>query len=1079
MSKPKFFVPAFLVAIAFMVLLGGCSREAKKTRFLERADAYFNSGEYEKARIEYLNVLKLEPVNPRAIRQLGYMWQEQGVPVQAYNYLLKAHELKPNDDEILTKLGLVYLAIGEVNKAHEAAVEVLARNQVFDDAMLLLAETAAAPDLAAGAQQWLDRIRPKATSRPGFHLAIAQMQMRAGDLPGAMSATRQALQLDPKSALAHMVMADLSRSQSNVVQVEVLLNAGKEYKLAAELAPMRSFIRLKYAQFKATSGDLSEAKRFLNELTAKAPDYLPALSLLAEIAFSEKEYDECIRLAQRVVDVDQSNFRTRQLLAQSKLTKGKTIQGVQDLETLNNLYPKTPQAKYQLALAYLQTTNIDRAEALLEQAVRLNTDFTEALILNANLKLRKGDAATAVASMLELVKKHPEAMPAHVVLVDGYRLLRQPEEAMRVLRGMLFSFPRSPQPAFMLGMYLREQGKNSEARTYLEKASALAPDDLKILYELVDLDIVQENYELPLTRLRKEIQSHPDMAGLRFLEGRVYRAKGDMAQAVASLKKALELDPGFVSAYQLLATTYVSAEEIDKAINQLELLVASKPNDLGTLMLLGTIHEKAKNYEKARQVYEKLLAINGLFVPALNNLSYIYAERLGQVDKGHDLARKAKSLAPGNVYVMDTLGWILFKRKEYQEAMNLLQEGASMSPSDPVIQYHLGLARYMMGQAEPAKLAFQRSLASQEQFEGADEARRYISLLSSGAGSSNEGSVAEIEGMIKANPNDVVARSRLAELYKNLGQSDKAAKMYEEVIRLSPQNSLAMVKLAGLYEGPLQDHSKALELVKRARVLSPNDTEASHLLGKLAFRSGDHSYSYNLLRDTASRQTNSMQLFFDLGWAAYSMGRVAEAKLAMQRCLALTQKTTQADSAKQFLNMIGVYEGSNSQLQSEPAVTELLKTTPNHAPALMALGQIQLKRGAISEAINSFEKALNIFPNFSPAKKQLASLYAGIPGKEDKAFELAMSVRAALPGDVDMAKTLGKLSHGRKDYRYAVTLLQEALRGNPNDAESSYFLGVSFYRLNDIQAANAALRKALAGGLAEPMASEARSLIIE
>ena len=1097
MDKLKQVCVALFTAMVVSVLLAGCSADAKKARHLERADGYFKSGDYEKAKIEYLNVLRLEPMNPRAIRQTGFMLHEQGAPISAYRFLLKAAEQNPQDAEITIKLGFTQMALGEVKKAQEAATAVLTRDPSNEEALLLLADAAVAPELITIAAQWLEQVRAKAGSKAAFHLALAQVALRKRDLPGAEASLRQAVTIEPKSSLARMAMGDWYRAKTNLAQAE------SEFKAAMDAAPPRSPAPLKYAELKANAGGAEEAKKILNEVTKKTPDYLPAWGLLAQLAFAEKKYDDCITISERILNADQANFRSRQLLAQAKMAKGQTAQAIQELESLNTLFPKSPQARFQLAVAYLQTTNIDRAGAALEQAISLNTNFTEAIVLQARLKLSKGDAAGVVSSMLGLVKRQPDAKAAYVLLADGYRMLRRPEDAIAVLRGLAKSSPQDSQPLFLLGMMLREQGKNPEARGYFETALALAPDNLPILYQLVDLDILNKNYQASLTRLQAEIQRRPAAGGLRFLEARVYRAQGDLVRAEESLKKTIELDPNFVSAYQLLATTYVSGQKLGKATEQLESLLSNKPRDISSLMLLGTIYEQAKDFDKARDTYEKLLVVNNQFVPALNNLAYLHAERFGNLQKGHDLARKARTLDPEDSrgYVADTLGWILYKRKDYQEAVMLLQESASKSPAMPEIQYHLGMAHYIMGQTEPAKLAFQRALVSPDSFQGKEEVQRHLALLGVATGTAGGGSgaglgtvpkanpedvlplrggaVAELETVLKANPDDVLTRMRLAELHEQQGAPEEAAKRYEEILRINPQSVSAMMKLARLKAGPLRDRDKAMTLVKRARELAPNDMEATHLLGKLVFLSGDHSYAYSLLRETSARLTTDAELYYDLGWAAYSMGLIPEANQAMQRSLSIAPQNPQADAAKWFLMMTAVSETSKDLPQTEPRVKELLKADPAHAPALMALGQIHLQRGESSPAIDAFEKVLARFPKLAPAQKYLAALYAQTPGKEAKAYELATSARAVLRNDPGLAKTLGRLSYGRKEYRYAVTLLEEGLRGGPQDAPSLFLLGMSHYQLKDAAAGAAALQKALAAGLAEPSAAEARRVLAE
>src|SRR6185295_3295871 len=80
MQNKHRYLPVSLVALLIVVSGIGCSREAKKNRYLERANRYFQAEQYEKAEIEYLNVLRLNPQNPVAVTGLGLICFEQGRP---------------------------------------------------------------------------------------------------------------------------------------------------------------------------------------------------------------------------------------------------------------------------------------------------------------------------------------------------------------------------------------------------------------------------------------------------------------------------------------------------------------------------------------------------------------------------------------------------------------------------------------------------------------------------------------------------------------------------------------------------------------------------------------------------------------------------------------------------------------------------------------------------------------------------------------------------------------------------------------------------------------------------------------
>ena len=78
MQALKAIVPAVMAISLVAATIAGCHLPGKTSRVMERADRYFKAGEYDKARIEYLNVLKLDRTNRSAIRQLGVIYFEEG-----------------------------------------------------------------------------------------------------------------------------------------------------------------------------------------------------------------------------------------------------------------------------------------------------------------------------------------------------------------------------------------------------------------------------------------------------------------------------------------------------------------------------------------------------------------------------------------------------------------------------------------------------------------------------------------------------------------------------------------------------------------------------------------------------------------------------------------------------------------------------------------------------------------------------------------------------------------------------------------------------------------------------------------
>jgi tetratricopeptide (TPR) repeat protein len=1053
-----------------MVAVIGCTAEAKKSRLLSRADRYFDSGDYDKAKIEYLNVLRADPQNATAIQRLGSIWYQQGAPLRAAPFLLKVRELVPDDIDSRTKLASVFLAAGQFEEARKESLAILERSPAQEKAMLLLAEASRSQQELDDAEQRL--LGLNASDKAGFHLARAGLALRKNDRVAAVSSVKRALSLDPNSVEAHLALAKLYWLEND------LTNADREFKAAAELAPPRSVARLIYADFKVRTGAKDEAKVLLREIARDASDSLPAWRMLAQIAFAEKHLDESLTFIENILFRDPVNIEAHLLQAQVWLSKGETKKAIESLERLNTAYPNFPPIKYNLARAYLQNNTAAQAAVVLNQLIATNPENTEAVLLLGEANLRSGNAQQVVASMLDLLKKRPGLAPAQVLLAKAYQSLGRLDDATAVFREQTKASPQSSQPYLFLGLILRQQNKIDEAQEAFENAQRLAPDNALAVTQLVDLDIQSGGFDAALQRVHAALQKAPQSPAAHFLEGKVYAAQGRWDSAEAALLKTLELDPNYSSAYHLLISTYVASNKLPQAIAQLESLLSKSPDNPRALMVAALLYERMSEFAKAKAAYEKLLSTKPDFAPVLNNLAYLYAERLGVLDKAHDLAQRARALQPGDAAIADTLGWILYKQGDYKQALALLQESARNLPDNPEIQFHLGMAYYMMGRTEEARTSFRKAVAAAGDSPDKEEAKRRLSLLGDVEGKGTQLSSNETKAILKQQSDDPLTQVRLGESYEKQGAFAEAEVAYEKAIKLNPSLLSATAKLAQLYAGPLQNSEKALKFARKARELAPNDPKIVALLGSAAYQADNFTWAYSLLQDSARRLPNDADVIYDFAWAAYSSGKVSEARQAMQRSLMIAPDSRRSSDARLFLATTALTEEGADHTAATPQIEQLLKANPDYIPALMAQAAILLQHGD-SEAATTYLKVLRSVPDFAPAQKRLASLYAADPEKRDQAYDLVMKARKILPDDPELAQILAQLSYQRKEYAYAVQLLQESARKRPLDAEALYYLGMSHLKGNDKQQSRQALHQALAAGLLDPLALEAKSVLAE
>ena len=127
--------------------------------------------------------------------------------------------------------------------------------------------------------------------------------------------------------------------------------------------------------------------------------------------------------------------------------------------------------------------------------------------------------------------------------------------------------------------------------------------------------------------------------------------------------------------------------------------------------------------------------------------------------------------------------------------------------------------------------------------------------------------------------------------------------------------------------------------------MAPADPHAAATVGSIAFQLGNYTWAYSLLQEASRQLPNDPAVLHDLAWAAYSLGKVAEARQTMQRVASTGSNSPQNADAKMFVSMTAVSSDGNDPSASEGEINSALAADPNYVPALAARAAIQAKRG--------------------------------------------------------------------------------------------------------------------------------------
>src|SRR5205085_7376010 len=112
---------------------------------------------------------------------------------------------------------------------------------------------------------------------------------------------------------------------------------------------------------------------------------------LAQVAKAEGKMTDCAALAQKILMRDRMNYDGLLLKGSMFLAQGDPTNALSQFETLAKTYGPGPQVEYQLALAHLLNNQEAKAMACLGRAMTVDTNFADAILLQAKLNIHQGN----------------------------------------------------------------------------------------------------------------------------------------------------------------------------------------------------------------------------------------------------------------------------------------------------------------------------------------------------------------------------------------------------------------------------------------------------------------------------------------------------------------------------------------------------------------------------------------------------------------------------------------------------------------------------------------------------------------
>jgi tetratricopeptide (TPR) repeat protein len=230
------------------------------------------------------------------------------------------------------------------------------------------------------------------------------------------------------------------------------------------------------------------------------------------------------------------------------------------------------------------------------------------------------------------------------------------------------------------------------ARLYLALAWREKGESGKAIEELLRIDPASEEFRMAMQTL----------TALYIKEGRV-------DEGLSTLKSLLAANRGSQEIYLMLAVLYEEKEDFDEAVRMVEAARSLGPDSPEVIYQLGMLYEKKGDTARALSFMEEVLKNEPQHANALNFVGYTLAEQGINLDKAEEMVRKALELKPGEGYIIDSLGWVYFKKGNYRAALEELLKAHEALPEDPTIAEHVADVYVALSDKEKAISFYERA----------------------------------------------------------------------------------------------------------------------------------------------------------------------------------------------------------------------------------------------------------------------------------------------------------------------------------------------------------------------------------
>lgn len=756
-----------LTLCAITVLVSSCSLDpnARKQKYFQSGQRYFENRQFQEAAIEFTNAIKIDPKYAEARYQLAESYRNLQELDRAHEELIRTIELRPEDYQARMTMLNVLVQGHNFQEAQQVADLLLSKRPFDPAAHSAVAGLMAAENNISGAIVETEQAIGLDPGRWELHLSLGLLQLKANQPDLAEASFKKVIDLNPKAVQARLLLGAFYQSRQRMGEAE------QQYRVAVTGDPTSMAPRKALAELYLKEGRKGDAEATLQQARRDLPQNPEGFLALSEFYYATGALDKSVTEYQALyqkhsTDVeikkkyvqlliqanrfDEARALVNEMLkanpgdadaliyrSQMQVSSGDLAEATQVLQHVIKNSPENAQAHYVLGVALEKQGNLGYGESEWREALRINPDMVDAQSAMAAAAIRQGDIGTLQDAATQLIRLRPWS-------ADGYALRGLAQihrshyaEAEADIRKAIAVAPADAFGYVQMGNLRLAQKQYGDATKAFQNALDRNANSTDALRGLMNTHIAEREVDKAVALVNAQIARSPANSKFYELRGTVlFHDKKDLGGAEAAFQKAVALDKHNSDAALQLCQVQAAKGEVDQAIVSGEQSLKEGPRQASLGILMGNLYATKHEWKRAEDAFQNVLALDSQNPAAANGLARVMLCDGGSLDVALALAQTARKGLPDSPGVVDTMGWIYYQKGVYTLAISNLQEalelqGKQKMPDDPDIHYHLGMAYERGAQPGLARQHFEHVLKSYPNYNGAAEIKKELNHLNS------------------------------------------------------------------------------------------------------------------------------------------------------------------------------------------------------------------------------------------------------------------------------------------------------------------------------------------------------------